>query len=104
MLSVRAGRQLTIRGGLDDQRAVNHVHPARETELTGFGGVEPDCGEVMSWQRRADLEVGEHDSRGAVARLLPVEGQLDGNTLADSQDLGAVAALDRHRRALDSAA
>src|SRR5512146_1577289 len=83
------------RGGLDDQRAVDHVHPAREPELPRLARIKPHGGPLPGRQRGAHPEIGEHHPGGAVTGFLPVEGQLDGHPLAHPDHLGTVPAPDR---------
>ena len=87
--------------GLDDQRAADHVHSAREPELSRLTRIKPHDGPLVGGQRGARPEIREHDAGGAVAGFLPVEGQLDGHALAHPDHLGTVAALDRHLQPLD---
>ena len=91
------------RGGLDDQRAVDHVHPAREPELPRLAGIQPHGGPLPGRQRGAQPEIGEHDAGGAVTGFLPVERQLDGHALAHPDHLGTVPAPDRDLQPLHPA-
>jgi len=81
--------------GLDQQRPVDHVHPAGEAELAAAVGRELDRGAGEGRQRASDAEVGEDDARGAIAGLLAVEDEAKGHALADADQVRRVAALDR---------
>src|SRR5262249_5530824 len=75
MVLALAGSAVTsaIGGGLDDQRAVDHVHPAREPELPGLRRVQPHRGLLVGRQRRAHLELGEHHPGRAGGGTAPPE-------------------------------
>src|SRR5262249_59365384 len=55
------------------------------------------------WQGGADQQVRKHDAGRAVAALLPVEGQLDGNALTNPDHIGAVPAANGNGCALHAA-
>ena len=83
------------RGRLDDQLAVDHVHPAGKAELAAAIRGELDRGPGEGSEGAADPEVREDDARGAIAGLLTVEDQLQRHAGAGVDQIRRVAALDR---------
>jgi hypothetical protein len=68
-------------GWLDDQGAVDHVHPTGEAKLPAPIRGELDRGLREGRQGMTDGKIGKYDPRGAVPALLAVEhGGRDGRS------------------------
>ena len=91
-----AGRlgPLTVAVGFDHQRPVDHVHATCKSELAAAVGHELDRGSLERRKRVVDLEVGEHDSRGAISCLLAIEDEPQRDALLGTDQAGRVGALD----------
>src|SRR6266852_8961910 len=75
---------VTVGARLDDQLAVDHVHPAGEPKLTGTVRQELDGRLPVSRERRVQGKVRKNHPRGALAALLAVEDDPQGYSLAYS--------------------
>ena len=88
---------------LYDERPMQHVHTAGETEGARFIGGELQGCAAEGRQGLANLEVWEGDPRGTIAGLLAIEYQPQRHPLSDSDDIRRVAAFDRYPYLLDAA-
>jgi hypothetical protein len=88
---------VTVGLRLDDQLAVDHVHPAGEPELTGTVRQELDGRLRVCGERPIQSKVRKDHPRGALAALLAVEDDPQWNALANAHQVGRVATLHGHR-------
>ncbi len=86
--------------GIDHQRAVDHVHPAREPERAGLGGHQPERGPPVRGQFRAEPQIGKHHPGGAVSRLPAVEHHLHRHAPTYPDDIWPVPAAHDHLHSL----
>ena len=82
---------------LDDQLAVNHVHPTGEPELTRTVRQDLDGRPCVSSERPIERELRKDHPGGAFAAFLAVENYPQWNALTNPDQVGGVAAIHSHR-------
>jgi DNA-binding FrmR family transcriptional regulator len=87
----------------DDERPVQHVHPAGEAILARARRHEVHDGPPERGERLAHPEVGEHDAGRAIAVLLPVEHEPKRHPFLHPDEVRGVAAPDGDLHLLDAA-
>ncbi len=87
---------MTIGLWLDDQLAVDHVHPAGEAELTCTVRHELDCRLTVCGERTVQREVRKDHPGCALATFLAVEDDAQWNALANPYQVGGVTTLHCH--------